>query len=70
MGKFITECGKSFECEHDCFMTGIRFESIYPEPMKAKSFFMSDKCKECKALKKSRNVLRITNDFKKEFETK
>lgn len=69
MGKFKTECGIKFDSNHDCFMSGVTIERIYPQSMKEESMRMSPKCKQCKAKKKTKKFFRIDINLEKTFTT-
>lgn len=70
MGDFVTFCGKSFESNHDCFMTGVIIEQLYPEEMKTESRIIAEKCKTCAAEKRQRSVQRMDFDMNKTFITR
>lgn len=69
MGNFITYCGKKFEENHDCFMSAVIIEQLYPDEMKKESRHIAEKCKVCLAEKRQRSVQRIDFDTNQTFVT-
>lgn len=70
MGQFVTFCGKDFEKNHDCFMTGVVIQQIYPPEMRIDSHIIADKCKACAAEKRECSIQRINLATGQPFITK